>query len=64
MITLLDKSDLKALPLSGQKWYEIDDIQDLDIAETLLPILKPDFRSIKEVWRLLAFPPGLLISVI
>lgn len=35
VITLLDKSDLKALPLSGQKWYEIDDIQDLDIAETL-----------------------------
>ena len=24
VITLLDKSDLKALPLSGQKWYEID----------------------------------------
>lgn len=35
VITLLDKSDLKALPLSGQRWYEIDDIQDLDIAETL-----------------------------
>lgn len=35
VITLLDKSNLKALPLSGQKWYEIDDIQDLDIAETL-----------------------------
>lgn len=35
VITLLDKCDLKALPLNGQKWYEIDDIQDLDIAETL-----------------------------
>lgn len=35
VITLLDKCDLKALPLSGQKWYEIDDVQDLDIAETI-----------------------------
>lgn len=36
VITLLDKCDLKALPLQeGEKWYEIDDIQDLDIAETL-----------------------------
>lgn len=35
VITLLDKCDLKALPLSGEKWYEIDDIQDLDIAETI-----------------------------
>ena len=35
VITLLDNCELKALPLTGQKWYEIDDIQDLDIAETL-----------------------------
>jgi histidinol-phosphate/aromatic aminotransferase/cobyric acid decarboxylase-like protein/choline kinase len=35
VITLLDKCHLKALPLSGQSWYEIDDRQDLDIAETL-----------------------------
>ena len=35
VITLLDNTDLKALPLTGEKWYEIDDIQDLDIAETL-----------------------------
>ena len=35
VITLLDKCELKALPLDGQKWYEIDDIQDLDIAETI-----------------------------
>ena len=32
VITLLDDSPLKALPLSGEQWYEIDDIQDLDIA--------------------------------
>lgn len=32
VITLLEDAPLKALPLSGEKWYEIDDIQDLDIA--------------------------------
>ena len=35
VIALLDKPDLKALPLSGEKWYEIDDIQDLDNAESI-----------------------------
>lgn len=35
VITLLDRCDLKALPLQGEKWYEIDDVQDLDIAETI-----------------------------
>ena len=35
VIALLDKPDLKALPLSDEKWYEIDDIQDLDNAESI-----------------------------
>ncbi len=35
VITLLDKCELKGLPLDGEKWYEIDDVQDLDIAETI-----------------------------
>lgn len=35
VITLLDSCDLKALPLNGQKWYEIDDVQDLRIAEAM-----------------------------
>lgn len=35
VITLLDQSELKALPIGNEKWYEIDDVQDLDIAETL-----------------------------
>lgn len=35
VITLLDKCELKGLPLEGERWYEIDDIQDLDIAETI-----------------------------
>ena len=35
VITLLDGSELKAIPLNGETWYEIDDVQDLDIAEAL-----------------------------
>lgn len=35
LILLLDKSTMKAKRLSGELWYEIDDIQDLDIAGTL-----------------------------
>tara|TARA_B100000780_G_scaffold261631_1_gene214197 strand:- start:24136 stop:25938 length:1803 start_codon:yes stop_codon:yes gene_type:complete len=35
VIVNLDTKELKALPLNGQLWYEIDDIQDLDNAEIL-----------------------------
>ena len=35
VITLLDSPEIKAKRLNGQKWYEIDDIQDLDIAESI-----------------------------
>lgn len=35
VITLLDNPTIQGKRLSGQKWYEIDDAQDLDIAETL-----------------------------
>lgn len=35
VICMLENSDLKALPISNERWYEIDDIQDLDIAEAL-----------------------------
>ncbi len=35
VITLLDQCELKACPLEDEKWYEIDDVQDLDIAETI-----------------------------
>ncbi|MDR2409563.1 MAG: aminotransferase class I/II-fold pyridoxal phosphate-dependent enzyme, partial [Bacteroidales bacterium] len=31
----LDQHELKAFILTGQKWYEIDDIQDKNIAETI-----------------------------
>ena len=35
VITLLDKTNLKAFDIGNEKWYEIDDVQDLDIAETI-----------------------------
>ncbi len=45
VITLLEDSPLKALPLSGERWYEIDDIQDLDIASSMFA------TSDEERWR-------------
>ena len=35
IISFLNSHDLKALPITNEKWYEIDDKQDLDIAEAL-----------------------------
>ena len=35
VIAMLDKPIIKAKRLEGQRWYEIDDVQDLDIAESL-----------------------------
>ena len=35
VIMHLDDSELKAKRLTGQLWYEIDDLQDLDIAESM-----------------------------
>lgn len=35
LIAMLGTNELKAMRIGGQIWYEIDDIQDLDIAETL-----------------------------
>lgn len=42
VITMLDQPAIKAKRLSGQKWYEIDDVQDLDIAES---IFAPDSKQ-------------------
>ena len=39
VITLLDQSSMKALPIGDKPWYEIDDVQDKDIAEA---IFSPD----------------------
>lgn len=35
VIVTLDKSELKAASLANEMWYEIDDAQDLDIAESI-----------------------------
>ncbi len=35
VLTMIDKTNLKALKLTNEKWYEIDDVKDLAIAETL-----------------------------
>lgn len=35
VIILLENPELKALRLENESWYEIDDIQDLDIAESI-----------------------------
>ncbi len=35
VITMLDNPEIKAKRLSGQRWYEIDDAQDLDIATSM-----------------------------
>ena len=60
VISMIDTSVIKALPLQGEKWYEIDDIQDLDIAES---IFCPTTERVKKLqsryggyWRY----PGLL----
>lgn len=35
VITLLDKPEIKAERLGDESWYEIDDVQDLNIAESI-----------------------------
>lgn len=38
VITMLDDPEIKAKRLSGQLWYEIDDVQDLNIAESMFTL--------------------------
>ena len=35
VITMLDNTEIRAKRIEGKRWYEIDDIQDLDIAESI-----------------------------
>lgn len=55
VICMLDNSELKALPIGNEKWYEIDDIQDLDIAEAIFAEddirLKSYMRRYGGYWR-------------
>lgn len=45
IITFLDSHELKALPVGQERWYEIDDKQDLDIAEALFAEEKDIIRK-------------------
>jgi len=45
VLVFLKEAGLGALPLQGEKWYEIDDRQDLDIAEVIFTA--PEERLIK-----------------
>ena len=55
IITFLNNKDLKALPINDEKWYEIDDKQDLDIAECLFAeeedILRKYYGRFGGYWR-------------
>lgn len=52
VITLMDNTSIKALPLNGEKWYEIDDLQDLDIAESMFA------RTDDDQWKAYTFRYG------
>lgn len=45
VLTLLNSSTLKAFPISDEKWYEIDDVQDLDIASTIFSCNEVKYRE-------------------
>ena len=55
IITFLNSKDLKALPITDEKWYEIDDKQDLDIAEALFAeeqdIMRKYYGRFGGYWR-------------
>lgn len=60
VITLIDNAGIKALPITGMHWYEIDDVQDLRIAETIFATPEERLRKLQHsfggYWRY----PGLL----
>lgn len=55
IISLLNNHDMKALPIGQEKWYEIDDKQDLDIAEALFAdekdVLRKYYGRFGGFWR-------------
>ena len=55
IISFLNSHDLKALPITTEKWYEIDDKQDLDIAEALFAdekdLLRKYYGRFGGFWR-------------
>ena len=55
IISFLNSHELKALPITTEKWYEIDDKQDLDIAEALFAdekdLLRKYYGRFGGFWR-------------
>ena len=55
VITFLDNPEIKACKLNGEKWYEIDDVQDLDIAETIFASKEEKLKKMQSrfggLWR-------------
>ena len=55
VITLLDKPEIKAERLGHEAWYEIDDVQDLNIAESIFATKSEKLDKINEryggYWR-------------
>lgn len=55
VITLIDRCGIKALPITGMNWYEIDDVQDLRIAETIFATPEEKLKMIQNsfggYWR-------------
>lgn len=55
VITLIDNANIKALPINDAQWYEIDDVQDLRIAETIFASPKERLAKIQHsyggYWR-------------
>lgn len=55
IISFLNSHDLKALPITNERWYEIDDKQDLDIAEAIFSdpetLLKKYYTRYGGFWR-------------
>ena len=55
IISFLNSHELKALPVSNEKWYEIDDKQDLDIAEAIFAgekdLLRKFYGRFGGFWR-------------
>lgn len=60
VITLIDNAGIKAQPITGLHWYEIDDVQDLRIAEAIFAEPEQRLEKIQHsfggYWRY----PGLL----
>lgn len=60
VITLIDRVNIKALPVGDAPWYEIDDVQDLRIAEVIFANPEEKLRKLQHsyggYWRF----PGLL----